>query len=216
MRVDYAKGTLHRADLPENPVALLEAWLALASACSAVEEPNAMSLATASADARPSVRTVLCKGISEGGLEFFTNYTSRKAADLRANPFAAAVFHWQPLQKQVCVRGRVEKLPRESAESYFRSRPYSSQIGAIASDQSAPLSSREVLEDRAAHFRAKYPEPDGSPDRGGVPLPEFWGGYRLIPDEWEFWQGRASRLHDRLLYSRPVADAPFTIQRLNP
>ncbi|MDG2123904.1 MAG: pyridoxamine 5'-phosphate oxidase [Verrucomicrobiales bacterium] len=216
LRIDYDADRLRRADLPEHPLDLLHAWFQLALDAK-IPDPHAMTLATATSDGQPSSRTVLCKGFDPdtASIEFFTNYESRKGRELAENPKAAATFLWHPLQKQVCLRGHTEKLPRENSQAYFDSRPYSSQIGALTSDQSSPLTNRDQLDARAAELTARYPE--GTP----VPLPDHWGGFRLIPEAWEFWQGRPSRLHDRFLYRLPhPGESPnpagWIAERLNP
>ncbi len=156
---------------------------------------DAMALATVDAAGRPSLRMVLYKGASAGGLRFYTNFGSRKARDLAANPQAALLFHWQPLHRQIRVEGRVERLPDEDSDAYFASRDREHRLSAWASPQSAPIASRSELVGRMDALRARFGE-------GPVPRPDFWGGYRLVPDRFEFWQGRDHRLHDRLAYER--------------
>jgi pyridoxamine 5'-phosphate oxidase len=169
--------------------------------------PEAMTLATASPDGYPSARLVLLKRHDERGFVFFTNYESRKAVELEENPRAALVMHWPILQRQVRIEGSVEKTSHEESTAYFRTRPRGSRIGAWASPQSSVLQDREQLEERVAEFEALYPGDD-------VPLPPYWGGYRLSPENIEFWQGRANRLHDRFRFTR--AGAEWIVERLAP
>ncbi len=207
--IDYTRSALSRSDVAADPMTQFRSWLDEALA-SGIYEPNAATLSTVSADGAPSSRIVLLKGLGlEGGaFHFYTNYESRKGRELAANPRAALNFHWKELQRQVCIRGPVEKLDRASSEKYFVSRPYDSQIGAWVSTQSAPIPDRAWLEQRAAELRAKYPE-------GSVPLPPYWGGYRLLPHAIEFWQGRPGRLHDRILFQAGPSGA-WTTSRLSP
>ena len=172
-----------------------------------VIEPNAMILATASAEGVPSARTVLLKKFDETGFVFFTNYESHKAKDLAANPNAEILFMWLELERQVRIRGKVEKVSSDESEEYFHSRPTNSQIGAWASNQSSVIPGREFLEEKFKETAEKYKD-------GKIPLPSFWGGFRLIPDEFEFWQGRESRLHDRISYRRK--GNAWKIVRLSP
>lgn len=203
------RGTLRgvsELEAGDDPIALFRTWFDDAREAGFLF-PESMSVATATAEGRPSARMMLLKGVDEAGFVFYTNYGSRKASDLARNPWAALVFHWDVLQRQVRVEGQVERLRREESAAYFRTRPRGSQIGAWASRQSEELESREELERRFRRYEEKF--------RGEeVPLPDFWGGYRLRPERIEFWQGRANRLHDRLIYRR--SDGKWDVARLQP
>ena len=193
----------------EEPMDLFREWYATAEE-SGLFLPEAMALATATADGRPSARMVLLKGAGRDGFAFFTNYGSRKARELEANPHAALVFHWAVLERQVRVEGRVERLSEDESFDYFRTRGRGSRIGAWASAQSAPLPDRGTLEARVEEIEDRFRGQDE------IPLPPFWGGYRLVPLVMEFWQGRASRLHDRWVFARETPDEPWSLTRLYP
>ena len=217
MRRHYRAEGLDVSALAAGPMEQFERWFAEVVA-SGIDEPNAMVVSTVDAEGRPSARTVLMKGYDERGFVFYTNYGSRKAGELDANPAVALLFPWHPLARQVTVRGRAERVGREETAAYFRSRPYGSRLGAWASEQSRPLGSREELERRYADLAARHPDRGGAED---VPVPPFWGGYRITPSSVEFWQGRENRLHDRLRYDREAtaavtAAADWRIQRLQP
>ena len=210
MREHYTHEGLAETDLAAEPVGQFARWFREAGRAG-VAEPNAMVLSTAGADGRPSSRTVLLKGYDRRGFVFFTNYGSRKGSELAANPYAALLFPWVTLARQVIVQGRVEKVGRDETAAYFRTRPHGSQLGAWASEQSSPVSGREVLEQRYADLERRYPEGEG------VPVPPFWGGYRVVPESVEFWQGRANRLHDRLRFQRAGDRAGgWLVERLSP
>jgi pyridoxamine 5'-phosphate oxidase len=194
-------------DLDPDPLALFRRWFA-AAADAGVAEPEAVALATASPDGRPSARMVLARGIDERGFAFYTNYGSRKGGDLEENPRAALLFHWPALGRQVRVEGPVERLPREESEHYARNRSRDSQVSALASPQSRPVPSREWLEERVGELLREHEGQD-------LPVRDDWGGYRLIPDAWEFWQHRPNRLHDRFRYL-PEAGGEWRIERLGP
>ena len=196
---------LDESDLDPDPLVLLRAWFADAEAHD-VSEPNAAALATATPDGRPSLRMVLTKGVDERGIVFFTNYGSRKAGELEANPRAAILFHWPALGRQVRVEGPVGRVERAETEAYARSRSRASQLSALASPQSRPVDSRDWLERRVAELDADHP--------GELPVRDDWGGYRLAPEAWEFWQHRPNRLHDRFRYL--PEDAGWRIERLGP
>jgi len=197
---------LRREDLAADPLEQFGIWFAEADAV--VDAPEAMALGTAAPDGSPSVRMVLLKRHDERGLVFHTHYTSRKGRELEANPRAALLFHWAPLGRQVRLEGGVERLPPDESDAYFGTRPRGAQLGALASRQSGPLESREALEKRIAELEAEL--------AGGEPRrPETWGGYRVIPDAWEFWQHRDSRLHDRFRYES-APGGRWTIERLFP
>jgi pyridoxamine 5'-phosphate oxidase len=197
---------LRRADLAADPLEQFRSWFAEAGA--ALEVPEAMVLATATPGGAPSARMVLLKGFDERGLVFFSHHTSRKGRELEANPQAALLFHWSPLGRQVRVEGRVEQVSAEESDVYFATRPRDAQLGAVASRQSEPLGSRAELDERLAQLRNDLGE-------GPVPRPGTWGGFRLVPAAWEFWQHRSSRLHDRFRYRfEPSGD--WRVERLFP
>lgn len=198
---------LTEADLLPDPIALFEQWFAEAQAAD-LPQVNAMTLATATPGGRPSARIVLLKGVDTRGFQFFTNDGSRKGGELTANPHAALVIHWATLERQVRVTGAVERLTEGESDAYFATRPRGSQIGAWASEQSRPLADRAELEHRCAALESRYAD-------GPVLRPPHWGGYRVVPEEIEFWQGRASRLHDRFLFTR-TPDGHWEHVRLQP
>lgn len=207
LRIDYGRGQLNEADVSADPVEQFGRWFADANAAK-VPEANAMTLATADASGVPSARIVLLKNFDQRGFTFFTNYDSRKGRELAENPRAALCFFWQPLERQVRVEGTVERVLRAESEEYFRGRPRQAQIGAWVSQQSAPLTSRAELERIEAELQARFGD-------GPVPTPDYWGGYRVVPAAIEFWQGRPSRLHDRLLYTMSDKGG-WTLCRLSP
>jgi len=197
---------LREEDVEEDPLRQFAGWLAEAGAAG-VREPEAVALATASADGEPSLRMVLLKGFDERGFVFFSNYASRKGRELAANPRAALLFHWDPLGRQVRIEGPVEHTSAAETAAYVRSRPRASQLSALASPQSQTIASRHELEDRVAELERAHAHQD-------LPLPENWGGFRLVPESFEFWQQRHDRLHDRLRYAR--AGEGWLIERLAP
>ncbi|MEO6875581.1 MAG: pyridoxamine 5'-phosphate oxidase [Opitutaceae bacterium] len=207
LRKDYALAGLAEKDLARDPFRQFEKWFQEAEASKLVE-PNAMILASATRDGKPSARTVLLKGVDGRGFVFYTNYESRKGRELDANPRASLVFPWFPFERQVIVEGVVTKVPREEAEAYFHSRPLASQLAAWASAQSTIIPNRKALEQAMKDLETKYA---GRP----VPLPPYWGGFRVAPETVEFWQGRRSRLHDRLRYRRE-AEGGWSVERLAP
>lgn len=207
IRKDYALEGLHERDVDPSPITQLDRWLHEAIAAEH-PEPTAMMLATASTGGEPAARVVLLKGLDERGLLFFTGYESDKGRQLAENPRASAVLFWVLLERQVRVTGAVSRIAREESEAYFRSRPRESQLGAWASAQSTVIAGREVLEARLDAARARFGE-------GDVPCPPEWGGYRLLPDRMELWQGRPSRLHDRLRYTRK-GESSWIVERLSP
>jgi pyridoxamine 5'-phosphate oxidase len=213
VRKEYERGRLLEADIPADPMALFAAWLGEA-VDAALWEPNAMTLATADAQARPSARVVLLKGFDARGFAFFTNYQSRKADDLAVNPWAALTFWWGPLERQVRIEGAAEKLPAAESDAYYASRPLGSRLGAHVSRQSQVIASRDLLEARLAALEAEYAD-GAEPQR-----PAWWGGYLVIPQTMEFWQGGPHRLHDRLCYRRDAAAAQeppaWRLERLSP
>ena len=198
LRKSYGRAELNEASTPANPLELFAQWLQEAINAQ-LPEPNAMTLATVSSAMRPSTRVVLIKGFDARGIVWYTNYQSRKAQELAATPFAALQFHWVELERVVRIEGRVEKVSAEESDAYFHSRPLDSRIGAWASPQSQVIAGRSVLVTNAATYGAQF--------LLNPPRPPHWGGYRLVPEQWEFWQGRKSRLHDRLRY-RPEESAP--------
>jgi pyridoxamine 5'-phosphate oxidase len=206
-RTSYELGELLESTADPDPVAQLRRWLDEAYADAATIDANAMCLATANEDGQPSARIVLLRGLDARGLQFFTSYLSRKGRDLGRNPLAAATFFWPHLQRQVRVEGRVAQLDEDESEAYFESRPHEHRLSAWASEQSEPIETRALLEERMEHFAARFEGED-------VPRPHSWGGYLIVPSRYEFWQGRKNRLHDRLEYRRDGSN--WTIRRLQP
>jgi len=206
LRKEYSHAKLNEADVSPDPIEQFLIWFQQALQAG-IPEANAMSVATVGVDGRPSSRILLIKDVDQDGFTWFTNYASRKGRELQANPYAALLFHWIGLERQVRIEGKVERLPDEQNDAYFNSRPLKSRLGAIASAQSEPIADRALLEQRFARVEAEY---------GEYPVrPAHWGGYRLRPDRIEFWQGRPSRLHDRILYTLE-GDGAWRRERLQP
>jgi pyridoxamine 5'-phosphate oxidase len=207
LRSEYSGHSLREQDVDPDAIRQFERWFGEACQCAAVE-PNVMTLATATQDGRPSARLVLLRGISERGFTFFTNYESRKARELAANPCAALVFFWREVERQVRIEGDVERVSDEESDRYFQTRPPGARISAWASPQSEIIVSREDLEEWCREFETRFGD-------GVVPRPANWGGYRVVPESIEFWQGRPNRLHDRLRYTRRP-EGGWLIERLAP
>lgn len=208
MRRDYQQNGLREEDLVADPIRQFQVWMDVAIAAE-LPEPNAMTLATATLDGRPSARMVLLKEIDQTGFVFFTNYLSRKGQEIAANPYVALVVFWVELERQIRVEGRIAPLAAAASDAYFHSRPRGSQLGSAASPQSQVVTSRDDLELRVQHLSDQYPEQI-------IPRPSHWGGYHVTPATIEFWQGRTNRLHDRLRYRRVTEADPWQIERLAP
>jgi pyridoxamine 5'-phosphate oxidase len=206
MRVEYRNLPLDRDQLDDDPVIQFTRWMSEAEE-SGIEEANAFVVATADRNGRPSARTVLLKGAGPDGFDFYTNYQSRKAAEIEGNPIAAAVFLWIPIRRQIRIEGTVTKVDPALSDAYFASRPPESRLASAASPQSRVVANREELEGALEEIRSRYPD-------GDVPRPANWGGYRIVPHTYEFWQGREARFHDRFLYTR-LGDR-WQIERLAP
>lgn len=207
IRINYSKSTLEEETLGDNPFVFFQRWMDEALE-SEVLEPTAMTLSTVSLSGKPSSRIVLLKGMESESFKFFTNYNSRKGMEINVNPYGSLLFFWAELERQVRIEGKLEKLSKEESEKYFHSRPIESQLGAYTSKQSQTIPSREILEERYEFLKDKFQ------GKEVLPLPEFWGGYRLIPSEIEFWQGRPSRLHDRIRFLK--TDESWRKERLSP
>lgn len=206
LRKNYTRGGLKEDDLTEDPIIFFRKWLKEAID-SKVAEPNAMSLATVSEDGTPNSRIVLLKDVGERTIRFYTNYESRKGRDLKANPFAAVSFWWPELERQVRIKGSIKKISREESDEYFKSRPRESRLGAWASNQSSEVVNREKLRDEYEKVSKRFKNTT-------IPTPDFWGGFDIFANEIEFWQGRPSRLHDRILYT--YEDETWNFKRLQP
>ncbi|MES2267116.1 MAG: pyridoxamine 5'-phosphate oxidase [Bacteroidota bacterium] len=207
LRQDYAAASLNETDVNADPIRQFDKWFNEAINAK-VHEPNAMTLATATLDGRPSARIVLLKGFSDDGFKFYTNYLSRKGKEIAKNPLGTLVFFWGDMERQIRIEGTIEKLDKHYSEKYFHSRPKSSQIGAAASPQSQEIDSRDMLEQKMAELEVQYADSE-------VPKPSYWGGYALKPRYIEFWQGRGSRLHDRIVYKK-IDNKNWKIVRLAP
>ncbi len=206
LRKDYTLAGLDKADISPNPIEQFRVWFEAALAAG-VPEPNAMHVSTVTADGRPNGRIVLIKDVSEAGFVFYTNYESRKGNELTEHPFAALTFFYPELERQIRIEGRVEKVSADESDAYFNSRPRGSQIGAWVSNQSRIIENRDVLENRQRELEGQF-------NGGPIPRPAHWGGLRVVPDALEFWQGRPSRLHDRIRYQKQGND--WLIERLSP
>ena len=206
LRKEYTRAGLDKADVDPDPIVQFHEWFETVIDAD-LHEPNAMILATASPDGKPSARTVLLKGYDERGFVFYTNYEGRKANEIEANPMCALLFYWGELERQVRIEGHASRLSGEESDAYFVGRPRGSRLGAWASEQSRPVEDRTVLEERVRALEAEY-------EGREIPRPPFWGGYRVEPEEIEFWQGRENRLHDRLVYRRE--HGAWRIERLQP
>ncbi len=206
LRKEYTRAGLSEDDVNPDPIVQFHEWFEMAVGAD-LHEPNAMIVATATKEGRPSVRTVLLKGYEERGFVFYTNYEGRKARELEANPMCALLFYWGELERQVRIEGRASRLSAEESDAYFLSRPRGSRIGAWASQQSRSVEARSVLEERVRALEREY-------EGREIPRPPFWGGYRVEPEVIEFWQGRENRLHDRLVYRRDGEG--WKIERLQP
>ena len=206
LRKEYTRAGLHESEVAPDPVEQFRRWFDEALAAD-LHEPNAMTVATATPEGRPSARVVLLKGFDARGFVFYTNYEGRKGGELVENPYAALLFYWGELERQVRVEGSVSRVSEEESDAYYASRPRGSRLGALASEQSRVIEGREVLEARVERLGAEY-------EGAEVPRPAFWGGYRVEPEVVEFWQGRENRLHDRIVYRR--GDGGWRTERLQP
>lgn len=207
IRKVYQLQSLLESEVDPNPVIQFESWWQQAIK-GKIEEPNAMTLATCTANGKPSARTVLLKGVNDRGFIFFTNYMSRKGKEIEQNPFVSLLFFWKEMERQVRIEGVIKKISAEESDIYFASRPRESRIGAWCSPQSAVIENRELLQQNVKKYNARFADEN-------IPRPEFWGGYMILPERIEFWQGRPGRLHDRLLYSLNENNV-WKIERLAP
>lgn len=207
LRENYTRAGLSHEELNDSPIEQFSLWFQQAQDAE-LPEPNAMSIATATAGGVPSLRTVLLKYFDPKGFVFFTNYASTKSKEIEENPHVALMFPWVTLERQVIIKGKAEKISKTESLKYFTSRPHGSQLGAWVSHQSSVITNRKILELKLDEMKRKF-------KAGKVPLPDFWGGYRVVPDTIEFWQGRPNRLHDRFQYSR-TNQQPWHIERLAP